>query len=252
MIFKLKNFSWLLMLGLVLLLNTSFISGDNDSARSGRKQKMLQSIAADVARYGDVLGSSKLSPNVLDAMINVPRHLFVPENLQSRAYDNNALPIGSGQTISQPTIVAVMTELLSVTFQDTVLEIGTGSGYQAAVLAEVSGFVHTIEIIPELAESASDLLADLEYSNVMVHTGDGYGGLPDFAPYKAIIVTAAPQSIPEALLEQLMPGGKLVAPVGPIGSTQWLTVWTKHDDGTITEQVIMPVRFVPLVKESAN
>lgn len=241
----------LVMVGLIVMVGTTFCGNDNESWLEQRKA-MILSIAADVGLHGDDLGSESLSLDVMRAMARVPRHLFVPERLRSFAYNNNPLPIGHGQTISQPTIVAMMTHLMSVTAKDTVLEIGTGSGYQAAVLAELVAHVHTIEIVPELAQSARDILADLEYTNVTVYTGDGYAGLPECAPFQAIMVTAAPPILPVALLDQLMPGGKLVAPVGPHGGTQWLTVWTKLDDGTCHKQVVIPVRFVPMVKEAAH
>ena len=249
---RMNHAPWLVLVGLIMTLGPVFSAGDNEVDWSARREGMLHAIERDVARHSDTLGCSHLSLDVTRAMMTVPRHLFVPDHLQKFAYDNNPLPIGQGQTISQPTIVAVMTELLAIGPADTVLEVGTGSGYQAAVLAEVAAQVHTIEIIPELARSAKILLHDLGYANVTVHEGDGYAGLPDEAPFTAIMVTAAPPALPATLLEQLRPGGRLVVPVGPENSTQWLTVWTKLADGTCRRQVIMPVRFVPMVGRSAG
>ena len=212
--------------------------------------KMLRSIAEDVTRNAHVLGRDHLSPAVADAMARVERHLFVPPEHLRLAYANRPLPIGHGQTISQPTIVALMTDLMNVSFQDTVLEVGTGSGYQAAVLAEVCAAVHTIEIVPELARTARERLADLGYDNVHVYTGDGYRGLPERAPFAAIMVTAAPEEVPGPLLEQLKPGGRLVIPVGPRSDTQWLEVWIRKKDGTFSRDQVLAVRFVPMTGEA--
>lgn len=183
-------------------------------------------------------------PRVLAAVRAVPRHRFVPEGLIDRAYEDRPLPIGSGQTISQPYIVAVMTELLGVGPGDRVLEVGTGSGYQAAVLAELGAEVWSLEIVPELADSARVRLAAEGYAAVHVVTGDGYAGLPEQAPFAGILVTAAPPSVPEALVEQLAEGGRLVLPVG--GASQELRVLTKTGEG-VREERKFPVRFVPMV-----
>jgi protein-L-isoaspartate(D-aspartate) O-methyltransferase len=180
---------------------------------------------------------------VLEAMRRVPRHRFVPPESATQAYDDHPLPIGSGQTISQPFIVALMTELARPAPDKTVLEIGTGSGYQAAVLAECFDRVFTIEIIPSLGRRATGLLEELGYDNVAVRVGDGYDGWPDEAPFDAIVVTAAPDTIPRPLLEQLAPGGRLVIPVG-IGS-QDLVVVTRTEDG-FERKIVTPVRFVPM------
>jgi protein-L-isoaspartate(D-aspartate) O-methyltransferase len=183
---------------------------------------------------------------VLDVMRKVPRHLFVPESVRPLAYADRPLPIGHGQTISQPFIVAYMTDALDVARTHRVLEIGAGSGYQAAVLAHLAGEVYTVEIVPELARRASALLESLGYSNVYVREGDGYAGWPEHAPFDRIIVTAAPEQVPQALIDQLANGGRLVIPVGR--SEQWLTLMEKTTNG-VTQRRTIPVRFVPLTRE---
>ena len=185
-------------------------------------------------------------PEVLRAMRTVPRHLFVPENLLSRAYDDGPLPIGYGQTISQPYIVAYMTEALRLKKGDTVLEIGTGSGYQAAVLSPLVKRVCTMEIIPDLAASAKARLKTLGYSNVEVKEGDGYYGWPDKAPFDAVIVTAAAGHIPPPLVRQLKNGGRMVIPVGGPFMTQYLVLVEKNRKGEVATTNLLPVRFVPL------
>jgi protein-L-isoaspartate(D-aspartate) O-methyltransferase len=188
-------------------------------------------------------------PAVLRAMRAVPRHRFVPADLQAHAYIDSPLPIGRGQTISQPYIVALMTELAMVSPGDRVLEIGTGSGYQAAVLAEIGADVYTIEIIPELAESARATLEALGYAGrVHVRAGDGYRGWPDHAPFAAVIVTAAPPEIPPPLVDQLARGGRLVAPVGD--DWQDLVVVGKDEEGNVTRRSVLPVAFVPMTGEA--
>ena len=188
-------------------------------------------------------------PNVLAAMGRVPRHRFVPqtEALQASAYADTPLPIGYGQTISQPYIVAYMSAALQLPPDATVLEVGTGSGYQAAVLAELAHEVYTIEIVPELAATSRELLRDLGYDNVHVRQGDGYGGWPDRAPFDGIIVTAAPDHVPPALVEQLAEGARLVIPVGE--DSQSMTIITKEKDGSAVD-VTLPVRFVPMTGEA--
>ena len=183
---------------------------------------------------------------VLEAMARVPRHLFVPPEIQRRAYDDAPLPIGHGQTISQPYIVAYMTQALAVSPEQTVLEIGTGSGYQAAVLAELVREVYTIEIVPELAERARRTLAEAGYRNVQVRTGNGYVGWPEQAPFRRIIVTAAPKEIPRALIDQLAVGGIMVVPVGTV--LQEMTIVTKTTPRGVVETRTIPVRFVPMVE----
>ncbi len=180
---------------------------------------------------------------VLDAMLRVPRHDFVPEDLRSSAYEDGALPIGLKQTISQPFIVAFMTQSLQLDGSERVLEIGTGSGYQAAILAEIADQVYTIEIIPELASQAKSILDRLNYTNIHYMTGDGYMGWPEFQPFDCIIVTAAPDHIPESLLSQLRTGGRMILPVGR--GDQELILLEKRSD-RITRRSTIPVRFVPM------
>jgi protein-L-isoaspartate(D-aspartate) O-methyltransferase len=187
--------------------------------------------------------------SVLRAMRTVPRHKFVPEALQKRAYSDRPLPIGAGQTISQPYIVGFMTEALRPKPGHVILEIGTGSGYQAAVLAEVVEQVYSIEIVPALGKRAAALLEALEYKNIHLRVGDGYLGWPEHAPFDGIIVTAAPDHIPQPLIDQLKPGGRLVIPVGPEGRTQTLLVIEKQPDGSLVRQKLMLVRFVPFTGE---
>lgn len=184
---------------------------------------------------------------VLRAMRSVPRHLFLPEDMRALAYADRPAPIGHGQTISQPYIVALMTELLEPARSHKVLEIGTGSGYQAAVLSTLVDRVYSIEIVPELARSSAALLKELGYRNVTVRLGDGYKGWPEEAPFDRIILTAAPREIPRALLDQVKPGGRLVAPEGGTPFDQNLVVVEKGADGKLKKRSVLPVMFVPMV-----
>ena len=181
--------------------------------------------------------------DVIRAMLKVPRHKFVPQNLEKHAYKDSPLPIGLSQTISQPYIVAYMTDAADISNNDRVLEIGTGSGYQAAVLGEIAKEVYTIEIVPELAERSTKVLRELGYKNVLVKFGNGYLGWPEHAPFDAIIVTAAPDEIPQALVDQLAIGGKMVVPVGT--TSQEMVIITKSKKG-ISKKKTMPVHFVPM------
>jgi protein-L-isoaspartate(D-aspartate) O-methyltransferase len=186
--------------------------------------------------------------DVLAAMRRTPRHQFVPDEWRSDAYADHALPIGFRQTISQPYVVALMTELLEPRKEHRVLEIGTGSGYQAAVLAALTQHVYTIEIVPELARMVSERLRSMGYRNITARQGDGYEGWREQAPFDRVILTAAPPEIPRALLDQLKPGGKLVAPVGESPMNQQLVVVDKGLDGKLRRRPVIPVAFVPMVK----
>lgn len=187
------------------------------------------------------------SDSVLDAMDNVPRHLFIPGKHQGYAYDDEPVPIGFGQTISQPYIVAFMTEQLEPVPRMKILEVGTGSGYQAAILSYLGCRVYSVELVEALAAKAQKILSDLDFDNVKSKHGDGFSGWPEEAPFDAIIVTAAPDIIPEKLFEQLKEGGRMIIPVGGAHSVQWLKLITKRD-GRIAEKDLIPVRFVPMLK----
>lgn len=194
----------------------------------------------------DIINDQK----VLDAMRHVPRHFFVPKNYQKHAYDSRPLPIGYDQTISQPLIVAYMTDLLDIEAGEKVLEIGTGSGYQAAVLSELTPHIYSIEIVKPLADQAIKRFEILGYDTIQTKIGDGYKGWPKHAPFNAIILTAAPEEIPKPLINQLAPEGVLVAPVGDVDDNQVLTKITKTKDGGIKREQKMPVRFVPMTGKS--
>ncbi len=210
------------------------------------RSALLRKIEADFAATGDRTGVTHIMPEVARAMLAVPRHEFVSPAQQDFAYENFPLPIGHGQTISQPFIVAIMSQLARVEPGARVLEVGTGSGYQAAVLAELGARVFTIETIPELAAGAGATLDRLGYSNVTVRTGDGTLGWPEEAPFDAIIVTAGGKAVPKALIDQLAPGGRMVIPVGGYGF-QSLKVIAKHENEDLVSTDVLPVAFVPLV-----
>jgi protein-L-isoaspartate(D-aspartate) O-methyltransferase len=210
------------------------------------RERMIEEIKQDMYQARHYVGREQFSQRVLSAIGKVARHEFVPESLRGRSYGNYPLPIGDGQTISQPFIVALMTEMLDVDSEAKVLEIGTGSGYQAAVLAEMVRDVYTIEIVASLAQQARTRLTVLGYANVHVRYGDGMLGWPEQAPFDGIIVTAAGLSIPDALLDQLVPGARMIMPVGAQHETQQLKVIRKNTDGTFTERDVLPVRFVPI------
>ena len=228
--------------GLLAYALAAGAGGDYAPARQG----MLEEIRRTVVETREATGREALSPRVMGALATVPRHEFVPPELRERAYENRPLPIGHGQTISQPYIVALMSDLLEAEAGDVVLEIGTGSGYQAAVLAEMGVRVYSVEIVPPLAESAKRRLARLGYEGVALRLGDGYHGWREHAPYDAIIVTAAPVQVPPPLVGQLRPGGRMVIPVGPRFGVQRLLLIEKAPDGTVSTRQVLPVRFVPL------
>jgi len=207
-------------------------------------------VAEVEAMYADTrseTGFARMSPAVRAAMGKVERHRLVPDSQRGAAYRNHPLPIGSGQTISQPYIVALSTDLLNLKGGEAVLDVGTGSGYQAAVLAEIASRVCSIEIIPALGEAARKRLEELGYGNIEVRIGDGYQGWPEKAPFDAIVVTAAAPQVPPALVAQLKPGGRMVIPVGGSGDIQYLKLLVKRADGGYDEKRVLPVRFVPLV-----
>ncbi len=245
-----KRLSFLLLLSLVSAVLCA--GGGQEEPSSPEETKTEGYTAGDWAAEREELVQSAVidggieDPETVKAMRAVPRHEFVPENLRSAAYRNTPLPIGHGQTISQPYIVAYMTAALELEPGDKVLEVGTGSGYQAAVLAEVVSQVYTIEIIEALAESARERLQRLGYENVTVRAGDGYFGWPEEAPFDAIIVTAAPGHVPTPLVEQLEPGGRMIIPVGPVFSVQTLILLQKEQDGSVRTRQLLPVRFVPM------
>ena len=214
------------------------------------RKAMLRDIEAEVAFTRREIGKDALDERAMAAMARVPRERFIPEPYRHRAFDNGPVPIGHGQTISQPYIVALMTDLLRPRPDSVILEIGTGSGYQAAVLAELVAQVYSIEVVGELAAAAGERLQRLGYGNVTVRNADGYHGWPECAPFDGIIVTAASPRIPPPLVEQLKPGGRLVIPLGLPGDAQALTVVEKCDDGTVVRRNILMVAFVPLTRMS--
>ncbi len=213
-----------------------------------QRQQMVKEIDETVRYTSGQIGKMALDIRVMDVMRRVPRHEFVPVSMQAFAYLNQPLPIGNNQTISQPYIVALMTDLADINKESVVLEVGTGSGYQAAVLAELAQFVYSVEIVEALGRQAALTLKRLAYDNVKLRIGDGYHGWMEYAPYDAILVTAAPETIPQALIDQLKPGGKLVIPVGKQSSIQTLQVVEKNKQGRISVHDVLPVGFVPLTR----
>ena len=241
----------------VLLIFVSFSVADVTDAAEGdryaaQRKQMLEDIARTTRETRIETGRAELSPAVMEAIARVPRHRLVAAAQESNAYDNRPLSIGLGQTISQPFIVALMTDLLEAKPGDRVLEVGTGSGYQAAVLAELGATVYTIEIIEALGREAASRLAQLGYRDIVTRIGDGYRGWPEQAPFDGVIVTAAAADVPAPLVEQLKIGGKLVIPVGRSGGTQTLYVIEKLKDGSVTRRPVLAVRFVPLTRENVK
>jgi protein-L-isoaspartate(D-aspartate) O-methyltransferase len=219
-----------------------------EDARSGERDAMVE-VIKEHARYApEAAEAGEIDPAVLQVMRTVPRHEFVPEEEQARAYADMPLPIGFGQTISQPFIVALMTDLLDLKPGAKVLEIGTGSGYQAAVLSPLAERVYTIEIVPPLGEAAHNVLRRLDYTNVETKVADGYYGWPEAAPFEGIVVTAAASQIPPPLIEQLKPGGRMVIPIGGAFAAQQLMLVEKLPDGGIKTRQLLPVAFVPFTR----
>ena len=212
-----------------------------------QRARLVSEVEAMYATTRAETGLGAMSPAVRAALGKVERHRFVPAAQQSLAYRNHPLPIGSGQTISQPYIVALSTDLIAPQAGQRVLEIGTGSGYQAAMLAEIVAQVYSIELVPSLGKEAAERLKTLGYANVEVRIGDGYAGWPEQAPFDSIVVTAAAPRVPEALVQQLKPGGRMVIPVGASFEAQQLLVIEKRADGSVEKKSVLPVRFVPLV-----
>ncbi|TVP89022.1 MAG: protein-L-isoaspartate(D-aspartate) O-methyltransferase [Thioalkalivibrio sp.] len=215
--------------------------------REQRIEDLVRSVVREFRETARMTGVSAPDPAVLDAFRRVPRDEFVPDSGSGQAWEDRALPIGHGQTISQPFVVLLMTQLLELQPDTRVLEIGTGSGYQAALLAELAGEVYSIEVVPELAAAAASRLERLGYDNVEVRTGNGRDGWPEAAPFDAVIVTAGADSIPPALVEQLRTGGRLVIPVDTQWSGQDLLTCVKEEDGSLSERRALSVMFVPLV-----
>ena len=210
------------------------------------RARLVQEVEAEVRQTAGFLGTDRLDPAVLHALGSVPRERFVPQALRGLAYADRPLPIGQGQTISQPYIVAIMSHLAGIRPGDRVYELGTGSGYQAAVLAAMGAEVYSVEIVPELAARAAALIAELGCAKVRVRAGDGYLGWPEAAPFAAVMVTAAGPQVSQALVDQLAVGGRLVMPLGGAAADQVLVVLTKRGDGTLERRDVLPVRFVPI------
>lgn len=241
-----KPINWQCRLGFVVSLMTIAINISANDDRLNQRLAMVDTIRADVIETADLLGRKDLTTQVLEAMKKVPRHEFVPDQYKAQAYENRPLPIGQGQTISQPYMVAIMSELLAFDKTSKVLEIGTGSAYQAAVLAELADEVYSIEIIESLAESAKQRLQRLGYDRIHTRSGDGYYGWEEYAPFDAIMVTAAASHIPPVLIKQLKPGGRMLIPVGDRFNVQQLVLVLKDSHQRITTRQILPVSFVPL------
>jgi protein-L-isoaspartate(D-aspartate) O-methyltransferase len=236
---------WKVLISLLLLLATATVADDYMQARL----QLITVIEQDVRDTSLYLDKEALDPRVMTALARVPRHEFVPAAQRPYAYTNRPLPIGHGQTISQPYIVALMSDLIKPQANDRVLELGTGSGYQAAILAELTGQVFSIEIIEELGKQAAERLSRLGYDNITTRIGDGYYGWEEHAPFDAIVVTAAASHVPPPLIAQLKPGGRMVIPVGSHFLTQQLVLIEKEPGGQLITRQILPVKFVPLTGE---
>jgi protein-L-isoaspartate(D-aspartate) O-methyltransferase len=235
----------------ILLISTLCLASASVLQAQERKDEMegmVAAIAAHAQDAGPAVPGGRIDPTVLQAMRTVARHEFVPDEVRGQAYEDQPLPIGFGQTISQPFIVALMTDLLDVAPDDKVLEIGTGSGYQAAVLSPLALEVYSVEIIPELGERATGVLQRLGFADVRTKVADGYYGWPEAAPFDGIVVTAAASQIPPPLVEQLKPGGRMVIPVGGAYFAQQLMLVEKAADSKVTTRQLLPVQFVPFTR----
>ena len=235
----------------LFVLSAGMVSADSSLDKysqdelAEQRQQMVAAIEADADITSKYFGKKSFDPAVMQAMGTVPRHQFVPSDMLEQAYENRPLPIGFGQTISQPYIVALMTDLLQTEPDHRVLEIGTGSGYQAAVLSQLVAEVYSVEIVEGLGRKTSKLLKDLGYKNIETRIADGYDGWPQHAPFDSIIVTAAISHIPPPLLQQLKKGGRMIIPVGTRFQTQYLTLVEKDMQGVVTTRQLLPVIFVP-------
>ena len=237
---------WLLAISMMMMC------AESGAELPPERRAMLAAIETSVRESAGYTGRSELDADVLDALGAVPREAFVPPAYRHAAYRNTPLPIAAGQTISQPLIVALMTDLLDPQPGDVILEVGTGSGYQAAVLAELVDRVYSVEIVETLATGASALLERLGYDNVTVRSGDGYAGWPEHAPFDGIIVTAAAEALPPPLLAQLKPGARLVIPLGEHDGFQQLLVVEVDDTGEVRRRAVLPVAFVPLTRQESQ
>jgi len=231
----------------MVTLLPSFAAAEDSYAQ--QRHALVRNIEKHVSQTSEYLGRTELSPRTIAALETTPRHEFVPESIRSLAYADRPLPIGHDQTISQPYIVAIMTDLLDLEPGCTVLDIGTGSGYQAAVLAELCDHVYTIEIVEPLGLEARARLARLGYDNVTVRVGDGFHGWPEHAPFDGIVVAAVADELPPPLLDQLKPGGRIIMPVGNVWGNQELVLGERLPDGSLAETEVLPVRFVPLTRD---
>ncbi len=240
---KVLFFSMVVVVGLIVFSSWLPVEADD---YTDRRSDMIKDIQQSVAETRHYLDKDELDPRVMEVLAKVPRHEFVPDSQKEYAYQNRPLPIGYGQTISQPYIVALMTDLIEIKADYKVLEIGTGSAYQAAVLSELVDSVYSIEVVKELGEQAAERLKRLHYDNVYTRIGDGYYGWPEAAPFDAILVTAAASHVPPPLIKQLKPGGRMVIPVGSRFMTQQLLFVEKAEDGTVSTRQVLPVVFVPL------
>jgi protein-L-isoaspartate(D-aspartate) O-methyltransferase len=242
---KLSNLFPVWIMTLLSLIGSMPVNAEETADYTAERRQMIRDIESVIARTASKTGRTAFDERVMQVMATVPRHEFVPSGIRSKAYVNKPLPIGYGQTISEPYVVALMTDMLDTQPGDRVLEIGTGSGYQAAILSQLVDHVYSIEIIEALGNSSRKLLDRLGYDNITTRVADGYVGWPEQAPFDGIIVTAAISHIPPPLVRQLKNGGRMVIPVGTRFQTQYLTLVEKDLDGKITTRQLLPVMFVP-------